>query len=344
MVKEIFERLPAPVGGGFQMDGYWVWCGSVVKGEDEKFHMFASRWPKTYPMHPGWLVVSEVVHAVSDTPEGPYAFESVVLPARGAAHWDGRSTHNPHIQKHGDTYVLYYTGMTYPFSDPVPNEPLPMDAPCVLAARASKRIGIATAKSPYGPWTRRDAPVIPTRPDHFDSFLTSNAAPIIHQDGSVVLIYKSRTYTTPPYTGAMYGDMHLAVATAPRYDGKYTHCCDVPLFHDVTVELEDPFIWKDATGYHMIAKDMAGDLCGEKAGGMQAHSDDGITWVVEEDARAYSRKVLWDDGVVREQNNLERPFILFQDGKATHMFFATADGTGGFTHAENTWNMCIPLK
>ncbi|MEG2669703.1 MAG: glycosyl hydrolase family 43, partial [Oscillospiraceae bacterium] len=89
--------LPAPVGGGFEMEGYWVWCGSVVKGEDDNYHMFASRWSKKYPMHPGWLVASEVVRASSKTPEGPYVFQEVVLPARGAEYWDGRSTHNPHI-------------------------------------------------------------------------------------------------------------------------------------------------------------------------------------------------------------------------------------------------------
>ena len=26
--------LPAPVGGGFSRNGYWVWCGSVIRGED----------------------------------------------------------------------------------------------------------------------------------------------------------------------------------------------------------------------------------------------------------------------------------------------------------------------
>src|SRR5205814_477401 len=39
----------AVVGGGFQMDGYWVWCSSVVKGDDGLYHMFASRWPKRLP-------------------------------------------------------------------------------------------------------------------------------------------------------------------------------------------------------------------------------------------------------------------------------------------------------
>ncbi len=83
------RMLPAPVGGGFRMEGYWVWCGSVIKGEDNRYHMFASRWPKSQPMHPGWLSLSEIVRASSDTPEGPYQFEEVVLPARGAEYWDG---------------------------------------------------------------------------------------------------------------------------------------------------------------------------------------------------------------------------------------------------------------
>jgi len=74
-----FNLLPAPKGGGFRMEGYWVWCGSVVKDEEGRFHMFASRWPTWLPMHPGWIVASEIVRAVADTPEGPYHFQEVVL-------------------------------------------------------------------------------------------------------------------------------------------------------------------------------------------------------------------------------------------------------------------------
>ncbi|MEH7501992.1 hypothetical protein V7152_08075 [Neobacillus drentensis] len=35
------KMLPAPINGGLRMEGYWVWCGSVVKAEDGCFHMFA---------------------------------------------------------------------------------------------------------------------------------------------------------------------------------------------------------------------------------------------------------------------------------------------------------------
>jgi hypothetical protein len=41
---------------------------------------------------------------------------------------------------------------------------------------------------------------------------------------------------------------------------------------------------------------------------------------------------------------LERPFGLIEDGKLTHLFFATLDGPGGFNNSTRSWNMVIPLK
>jgi hypothetical protein len=43
----IDRLLPAPVTGGFAMEDFWVWCGSVIQGPEGKYHMFASRWPKS---------------------------------------------------------------------------------------------------------------------------------------------------------------------------------------------------------------------------------------------------------------------------------------------------------
>lgn len=203
------RMLPAPCGGGFRMEGWWVWCGSVIQGEDGRWHMFASRWPKSLPMHPGWLLQSEIVRASADDPCGPYRFEEIVLPSRGPAYWDGRMTHNPQITRFGDTYILYYIGSTHPFAEPEPGEPLPMTDPRVIAARANKRIGIATSKSVSGPWIRRDMPLLSPRPGHFDSLLCSNPAPCLEEDGSVLLIYKARGYKDPPYTGLLHGDMTI---------------------------------------------------------------------------------------------------------------------------------------
>ncbi len=102
------ERLgSAPVGGGFAMDDYWVWCGSVIKGDDGRYHMYASRWPKKYPFFTGYKMCSEIVRAESVKPEGPYVFQEVVLPARGADYWDGRMTIIPRFTV-GDTYLHFY--------------------------------------------------------------------------------------------------------------------------------------------------------------------------------------------------------------------------------------------
>lgn len=347
MKESLIERmLPAPVNGGFQMEGYWVWCGSVIRAEDGRYHMFASRWPKRYPMHPGWLIASEVVRAVSDRPEGPYQFEEVVLPARGAEYWDGRATHNPHIMRWNNQYILYYTGITHPFRELREDEELTLEDCRTIVARSNKRIGVAIADRITGPWKRLDEPVLKTRPGFFDSFLVSNPAPCVSEDGRIHLVYKSRAYHKPPYPEFLHGKMEFGIAEADRPEGPYDRRSEKPLFEDPDIHFEDPFIWKDEDGYNMIAKDMNGNVCGEKFGGLFASSSDGVHWSFRKDFLMYSRRVLWDNGKIREMGNLERPFLLFEDGKPAYAFFATSDGFNqqGFVNCTKTWNMVIPLK
>lgn len=59
---------------------------------------------------------------------------------------------------------------------------------------------------------------------------------------------------------------------------------------------------------------------------------------------AYSRHVRFDDGTTRLVGNLDRPFILFEDGKPVCMYFAASDGTDSFLDAGDTWNLAIPLR
>lgn len=53
--------------------------------------------------------------------------------------------------------------------------------------------------------------------------------------------------------------------------------------------------------------------------------------------------VKWDDGTTTVQGCLERPLLLFEHGRPTHLFAATADGPGGFDRARNTWTTVLPL-
>ena len=340
--NELFHHLgQAPRTPAFESEGYWVWGSSVVKGEDGKYHMFVSRFPKSLPFHPGWMIASEIVHATSDTPEGPYKFSDIALPARGAQYWDGRSTHNPRILKYKNKYYLIYMGSTHPFANPT-YEQLTLDSPWCTIGRSNKRIGLAVADSPYGPWKRFDEPILKTKPNTFYSFLVSNPSPIIQEDGSVMMIFKGRTYIGDN----KFSDMALGMAYAPSIEGPYKVLNDdQPIFQvNGQGDAEDPFLWKDNKGYHAIFKDHVSKFTGEQGGGVMAHSKDGIRWTVDKDPKAYSRTVEWEDGKVEMQGQLERPFLLFENGKATYAFFATMNGPGGFENATKSWNMVIPIK
>ncbi|MGJ8654372.1 MAG: glycoside hydrolase family protein [Opitutaceae bacterium] len=332
-----------PVDGGFKQEGYWVWGSSIVKGDDGKYHMYVSRWPKTLKFHPGWMVASEIVHAVSDDPLGPYEFSDVALGKRHPQYWDGCSQHNPKVFKHGDTYILYYMGSTHPFEDAVEHpEEVVLNSKYSIVGRSNKRIGVATSKSPYGPWKRMDAPVLDTKPDTFYSFLTSNPTPVIHEDGSVLLIFKSRTHNKQfPY----HTDMMLGVAKAPHYTGPYTVAMDEPIFSETRFGVvEDPYLWLDDEGYHMLAKDQHGKIAKGGQGGILAHSQNGLDWVVDEDPIAYTKDIKWSDGKTVTMGQLERVQGVVEDGKLTHLSFAVMDGPGGFHNGKNTWNIVVPIE
>ena len=334
---------PAPRGGGFAMDGHWIWCGSCAKGEDGRYHLFASRWPKRLPFGPNWVSNSEVVRASADSPVGPFTFEEVVLPPR-PGHWDATMTHNPTIHRHGDTWILFYTGargIGRDGTDAPPPEAISHEQ--YALHWLTKRIGIATAPHITGPWTRRDAPILDVRPGEWDSDITSNAAPAVRPDGSVVLVYKSSLGRMSSRDKA---PLKLGVAVADHWAGPYRRARPTPLdeFNGPATDIEDPYLWWQDDHFEAIFKDMTGAICGEHHGGIHAWSEDGVRWQLAPDPLAYSRKLLWDDGTVTHQGQFERPQLLIENGRPTHLFAATGNGAGGFDKMTRSWNMVVPLN
>lgn len=330
----VFDRLrPALLGCGLSMEDYWVWCGSVIRGEDGRYHMFASRWPKSLPFWAGYAVASEVVRATSDSPAGPYEFREVVLPARGEQFWDGRMTHNPTIQKSGDTYLLYYIGATY--DGPVPTgQKLLVDRSVANRSWSSIRIGLATANSVDGPWTRRAEPILGPVGGSWETNVVTNPAPCVDDDGSVLMIYRT----------SLDKRLALGVARAEQFDGPYERIAGPVRVFGETGYVEDPFIWRCDSRYEMLAKDMTGGITGEKHAGVHALSRDGIDWQLAPEPKAYSRKVVHSDGTSSTLGCLERPQLLIEEGVPTHLFLAAADGPGGFDNALRSWNQAIALQ
>lgn len=340
-----FQRriLPAPIGKGFKQEGYWVWCGSVAEGEDGRYHMFAARWPKEYPFFHGYLAASEIVRASADEPEGPYRFDEVVLPERGAGYWDGRMTHNPFIVKYGDEFLLFYIGATYEGNTPTREE---MDA---LRLRpggngrnfpwySSIRIGMARASSVFGPWQRPDKPTFNSDPQGWDNSVVTNPSPCLSPDGRILLYYRG-------------SGCKLGLAIAPSPDAPFLRQGAEPIVAlGEGIEIEDPFVFWDDDHYEMVCKDLNGNVTGEFHATAHLISDDGVDWALAPQPKAWSRSIRWDDGTTTTQASIERPFILFCQNRSAYLFAATADGPGphdgrpGHYFAKNTWNMVIPLK
>ncbi|AHF14817.1 glycoside hydrolase family protein [Niabella soli] len=331
---------PAIKDGGFEMENYWIWDPSVVKGEDGRYHMFASRWPKEIGFG-NWVTNSEIVRAVADKPEGPYSFVEVVLGPRGKEWFDGLCTFNPRITKYNGQYLLYYVGVTYDF--PVPNDAANIWANG-LAQKAwmHKRAAVAVSSSVKGPWKRISHPLMEPRPGKWDASIISNPSPVVLPGGEIYLMYKSSPKGPEP-------PLMLGAAISKNgYNGPYERLSDGPLFDfkstkDKESDVEDPFVWWNKDHYELIMKDRFGHICGEEGGGIHATSKNGVDWKLSSPVKAYSRTIKWNDGTVTHQANFERPFLLFENGSPTHLFAATGSGPKPY-EVDKTWNMVIPLK
>jgi len=238
------------------------------------------------------------------------------------------------------TYYLYYMGTTYGGPIPEPGEIISQER--MIEVWNNKRIGLATSKSVYGPWKRAEVPLLePRRPGHWDCTITSNPSVAIMPDGTTYLIYKSREYAM--------STLQLGVAKAPTPEGPFARLTYDPIFkfQNSDFHVEDPFLWYSDGLFHILIKDdfknNCGGITGEWGAGIYATSQDCINWDIHYDPKAYSRKVLWDDGTTTLQCNLERPNLLFQEGKSTHLFLATGDGPNPYNFS-NSWNIVIPLK
>lgn len=325
-----------------EFDDYYVWDCSVVKSGG-KYHMFTSRWDKKLGFGWNWVFNSEIVHSVSDTPEGPYQFQNVVLPRRGREYFDGMNTHNTCVKEYKGKYYLYYMGCTY--GGEIPQS---LDEVSVIYAEETwnrKRIGLAVADDVNGEFVRRDTPLLEPRDcRYWDCTITTNPSVAILPDGKTYMIYKSRRAYGHP--------LQLGIAVADSPDGEFRRLTDEPIlqFEGTDYCIEDPFFWYDEKRkkFCLIAKDDCKDvstgITGEWGSGFYAESDDCIHFEIAPNPKVYSRKIQWTGGRETVQGNLERPYLLFDEaGKPTHLFCASGNGSQPYNFEGNTFVVCIKL-
>jgi hypothetical protein len=237
---------------------------------------------------------------------------------------------------------MFYIGATFPGKIPTAEElKNPAMQPRVHGIYLNTRIGIATSQSIFGPWQRPDQPVLHPRPDCWDAHNTTNPAPCLHEDGRVVMVYRSN------HDGRKLGGL-LGVAGADHYTKPFRRLHDEPLLFQDDEKgnrcgVEDPYIWWNGHEYEMLLKDLVGTLAGEQYAGIHAHSPDGIEWTLCQPPKAYSRTVRWDDGTETVQGLVDGPSLWCETGVPTHLMLATTNGNPG-RPSTKTWNIIVPLK
>lgn len=343
MTKNDFGYKAGKANIALKLDDYYVWDCSVIKSGG-KYHMFSSRWKKEYGFGWNWLFNSEIIHSVSDNPEGPYHFQNVALPRRGREYFDGMSTHNTCIKEYDGKFYLYYMGTTY--GGDIPTSAKAISSQYGEETWNRKRIGVAVADDINGEFIRRDTPLLEPRDcSHWDCTITTNPSVAIMPNGKTYMIYKSRSAVGKP--------LKLGIAVADKPDGEFKRLSDKPIldFADPNMHIEDPFIWYDEhkKKFCIITKDDvkngAYGVTGEWGSGFYAESDDCMDFTIGDESKVYSRTVEWMDGKITTQGNLERPSVLFdENGKPTHIFCASGFAERPYDFTDITFVVCMKLE
>ena len=331
---EVLVRLPVDVTTGFDSPYNGgrssSWGGSVVE-VNGTFHMYSAEMVNECGIE-FWEPNSQVVHAVSQSPEGPYTFKDVVsVPFAHEPNAVLAPTGEIVIymtMRHPDGYVPANCSAPQPTPVPTPKPigptPTPTPAPCY--SPPPRHTYMTYAKDPSGPWSD---PVLVLKANHSKwancpVLIDTNLAMAIKSDGSAVGVWRKCTNME---TGKCSADCctfpHLLKAGDWRDPASYVPNSDTPMFPELDpFGSEDPFVWLDEThpgGVHAILHDEQGPTR-SSANGMHAFSaDGGDTWTYGKDF-AYNGTVQTNDGRTILYSRRERPhMILNSAGEVTHV-------------------------
>lgn len=344
----------------FKQDNYYLWCSSVVKGEDGKYHMLYARWPNgkrqlnddtmnyIFDGFRGWNKYSEIAYAVSDKIGGPYTYVKTILKGDGDKNkWDRYTMHNPQIRKFGRYYYLYYISNSYDTTMRFNNPKISKEQKHWLQYNSTQKIGVIKFKNfedlLNGKYEKPTKPLM--EPDNIHTFeVTTNPTVTQGPDGKYYMMYKSRK----PNVGNM--TFWMAVSTNP--DGPFALASEV--FTSSDMACEDPCIWYDkkrklfyaAVKYYSNSKKLVPQF-GALA---LITSPDGLHWHAANHPLISLREIEMKSGRKICLAHLERPFVVTdKNGQPLALFAAAAisepvEGDRVNVPAgNNTFNVCFLL-
>jgi hypothetical protein len=306
-------------------NGTWTWGGSaVLDPRTNTWHLYFSYITAGCGLlH--YQTNSVVRHATADQLSGPWRVVPGVALGPRSGRWDNGAIHGPTVlhDPSSGLYLLYYMGTSAAAQRPdCYLDPAAMP----VMNSSSRRIGLAFSHSltpDEEEWHRLgDAAdydsgmILSPRPSpNWDSSDVSNAAPVVLQNGSIMLGYRAGGDGV-----ALAGGIGMAYASSwnSSYARKAGH--DSMLF-----AAEDGALWEDHSvdgndgglpTYHFLVHRFAagnGSTVGSAVGG-HAYSRDGLTFTLSPDA-AYNTTLHLPDGQHKTLYRRERPKPVFANGE-----------------------------
>lgn len=339
--KEIIlsdKIMPLTEDNIFRDPDYYNWCSSIIKGNDEKYHLFYSCWEKSKTFS-AWLTHSKVAHAVSEFHGGPYRYVNTILDFDKEVHKKGEliTAHNPKIKCFNGKYYLYFISTTLDceITDKELTE-IAMGRPHPLSKslRNNQRTYVASSDVLDGKWMIRKKPLL--KPGGPIVTLVTNPAITQGPDKRFYLIVKG----DKPGTTKFLRNQAVAVSNYPDRGFKLQ---TRPVIEDW--DTEDISMWYDSISNRFYAIFHAHVYLGLMS------SKDGINWNKASDFKIIEKKIEQVDKnkshrqYVIEQigrepirtHSLQRPFVFVENGQPRVLSAAVGVGNDAYI-------VMIPLK
>ncbi|QZT38064.1 glycoside hydrolase family protein [Halosquirtibacter xylanolyticus] len=307
----------------FKTRDYFNWGGSIIKGEDNKYHLFYSRWKDNFY---GWLTASEIAHAVSLTPSGPWKYEETVIMGRGKGHWDAITAHNPKIKYFNGKYYLYYIStnagdMNYTRKMLLDtNGKSPQESQLRKLLRENQRTGVAISSSITGPWKRLNSPII--EPSGPITTLTVNPAIAKGEDGKYYLIVKG----DKPNEKRFIRNQAIAISNSPK--GPFI-MQEKPVIDNQ--DTEDMSLWYDNNRKLFYGIFHAHSYLGLVV------SADGKNWKKSQNEVVLKKNEVTKIGAPDQPQRMERPFIFVEKNSPTTLLTSVKT-------EKQSYILTIPIK
>ena len=308
----------------FKTEGYFNWGTSIIKGMDGKYHLFYSRWKKEYGFT-GWLTHSEIAHATSKSPSGPWKYVGTALKGTRNNRWDAITAHNPKIKYFKGKYYLYYIATnlgdkSFTEEELIETAHVGYSHPNWKILRPNQRTGVAVANSINGPWERMDNPLI--EPSGPITTLTVNPAIDKDKKGNYYLVLKG----DKPNETRFIRNQAVAVSKSPIGPFKIQ---EKPVID--YIDTEDMSVWYDTNRQRFYGVFHANNYIG------MITSVDGVNWEKSNEHVLMTKKVKMDDGSILVPDRLERPFIYHEKGEPKVLSLAVKKG-------DESYSIFIPIE